>query len=362
MIKESGSKNTLNQKKLYANKPSAYFFISAHGAYGDSAVDWPKSSEDDPADKATKLRKFIVPEGIRLIFFDKSEMLLSSSIDDIILNENFMKPSLIQRKTHRKMTPVVLFSELKGKTTSIDVNDALDKTILNSTHHLFRKFIVEQKTQATVSDILKDIQLEDYIDEFNANGITHVDDLVILTNKDLIDLGLKFRGKKRLLNKIALLKDMKYSLSIYDSGMECVNLSLVWDHELTGSRTAMKLGIYPLPNNKLNSSSYSSLHDTDGEIIEREIFNGGFIPDIDYKGNLRYYTNPMRQWNLFSGQSVSLATLVEMLPKGTEKHPCVYFISACRVISDDSKSTLKGLVRQHSDSVHKPFIQRQLSE
>ena len=364
MIQESGSKNTLDQKKLYVNKPSAYFFISAHGAYGDSAVDW-KEYPSAAGGPGVKLRKFIVPEGIRLIFFDKSEMLLSSSIDDIILNENFMKPSLIQRKTYRKITPVVLFSELKGKTTSIDVNDALDKTILNSTYHLFRKFIAQQKTQATVSDILKDVQLEDYIDEFNSNGITHVDDLVLLTNKDLIDFGLNLGPRKRLLKKIALLKDIKYSLSIYDSGMECVNLSLVWDHELSGSRPAMKLGIYPLPNTKLNSTSYRSLHDADGEIIEHEIFNGGFIPDVDCKGNLIYYTNSMLQWNMFSGQSVPISSLVEMLPKGTEKHPCVYFVSACRGISGDllrQKSDMKGLVRQHSDSVHKPFIQRQLSE
>jgi len=353
IARESSNKNTHDQIELYKNKPSSYFFISAHGSYDMSSFS-----------TTSGVNTFTIPEGIRLVFFDKSEINLASSIDKIVTSDAFMKPSLIQRKTYRKITPIVLFSELQEGSITIDVCDALDKTILNKTYQQFRKFIAEQKadeSHITVLDILKDIDLQEYIDTFHSNGITHSDDLASLKDSDLIDFGINEPVRSQMLHKFNELKNSKYKLSIYDSNMECTNLSLYWNPEI-GDGNIMKLGVYPLPNSELQHNSNSHLKDGNGEIIHHKIFSGGFMPDEDYKGNFRNYTDPMIQWNLFSDSITELSELINYLPKGTLHHPCVYFVSACRSISDEFKPRFKGLVRQHSNTVHRQFFERQLSD
>ena len=55
--RESGDENTLRKKSLYKKKPSSYFVIASHGVYRETSF-----TEGDT------LSKFIVPDGIRLIF------------------------------------------------------------------------------------------------------------------------------------------------------------------------------------------------------------------------------------------------------------------------------------------------------
>ncbi len=351
--RESGDENTLGKKSLYTKKPSSYFVIASHGVYRETTF---KAGDE--------LSKFIVPDGIRLIFFDRSEINLSSIIDMIPNHEDFMKPSLIQRKTYRKITPAVLFSELKDGQVMININDAINKTIYNRTHQVFHEFLRQQKRNKdqnrTISKILTDIRLEKSIELFHSNGFTHYDNIVNMDLKDLTDLGLKKIYAKRLLRKISELKKKEYGLSIYNSGMECVDLSLLWNHELSKTKF-MKVGIYPLPNTDLTSKE--SLHNEDGSVIKENIFKGSFMPYKDVRtGKIVNYTNAMQQWNTFSNLRTLLSDLINYLPRGTVEHPCVYFISACRQIGRNLIDEKKGLLRQHSSKQHSEFVKRQLSE
>ena len=105
-----------------------------------------------------------------------------------------------------------------------------------------------------------------------------------------------------------------------------------------------------------------SLKNENGELIEEEIFKGSFMPKIDKSSRVSYYTNSQEQWNTFSRKKSLLSKIVPLLPRGTEEHPCVYFVTACRLITPDLGYTKTGLIRQHSDKEHRSFIMRQLSE
>lgn len=364
LTKKVWAEPTLDQKELHVNKPSAYFLISAHGSYDVNVSHRTGEVIEE---------KFTVPNGVRLIFFDRSEKNVSSIIDEIVNHADFMKPSLIQRKTYRRITPAFLFSELIGGNTSIDILDAFEKTIISKTHHMFHAFIYAQNSNAkddnTVLPVLQELGMEKYSDNFIRAGITKISELHSLNSTDLKHMGIApLMPRKHMITKFKTLKDPRYSLSIYDSGMDCHNLTLQWNPEL--GEDYMKLGVYPLPNKDLQKPT-EDLEDANGNLIKSDVFKGGFMPENSWDG-FRINTDGMSLWNLFGKRTTELKEFVSLLPVGTVEHPCVYFVSACRSVrhgtSDAERAygeTLtnnKGMIRQHSENAHKPFLTRTLTD
>lgn len=343
---ESGS-----EPLYFADKPSSFFFISAHGLYRTLV------------ERGNEINTFYVPDGMRIIYLDRSEKSLVSDIDNLLKDPDFMKTSLIQRKNFRKICPAIIFSKLSEGTTAVNVNDIINKTIFNRIHALLRTFISSQKefTKKPISELLEDIGLGGLTETFYSYGITHVNDFIKLNKKDLASMSIHLDDIKKIIeyNKIYNEENSDYKISIYDSKTACTDLELTWDSSL-GTKY-QKVGIYPLPNRDLSSNE--SLTDEYGDVKEAHVFDGGFIPDIDYKTKKpKYWTNGWHQWNLFHNTSIKLSKLVEMLPTGTVEHPCVYFVSACRSLDKNIKKKFKGILRQHSDKIQKPIVRRQISE
>ena len=351
MEQESGEHHTLHKRSLYRHKPSSFFNIAAHGSYPDEAFD-----SDD-------VKTFVIPDGVRLVFFDQSEKSLASTIDVLFMDDDFMKPNLIQKKSYRRITPAVLFSQLKATHIMHDLQNVIDNTIFGRTHQILHEFKKQQqyvRPEITVSELLTELSMTEYIDVFLSQGISHINDIKHRDISELRQIGLPYYSAQKI---HTILQDYvhaeKQQISIYNSKMNCPDLSLSWLPEL-GKSKYIKLGIYPLPSRELSSGK--SLQNESGELIEEEVFKGSFMPKVNKLSQANYYTNPLEQWNTFSRKKSLLSDIVPLLPRGTEEHPCVYFITACRLITHSMSHTKKGLVRQHSDREHRSFIMRQISD
>lgn len=351
MEKESSKDHTLNRRALYRHKPCSFFNIAAHGSYLDKAFD------------GDNVNTFLIPDGIRLVFFDQSERSLASTIDNLFINDDFMKPNLIQKKSYRRITPALLFSQLKATHIMHDLQNVIENTIFGRTHQILNEFRKQQEyvqPEFTISELFTELGMTSDIDLFLSQGISHINDIKNKSISELQKIGLSYYPARKLY--IILQKhvdEQKQRISIYNSKMNCPDLSLSWQPEL-GKSKYIKLGIYPLPSKELSSDI--SLQNENGELIEEEIFKGSFMPKIDKSSRVSYYTNSQEQWNTFSRKKSLLSEIVPLLPRGTEEHPCVYFITACRLITPDLGHTKTGLIRQHSDKEHRSFIMRQLSE
>ena len=386
--------------QLYSNKPSAYFTIRAHGGYshGDTKTsikrdinaiefmidDHIKDVQEQGVElekkwlkeKRTKLKKlqekysklhgdnpwegeydrFIVPEGIRLVFLDNSLNTLTTNIDKTLFTPEFYKNSLIHRVSYQSMSPVSIFSTIKnessGRVSKIDICKFLNNSVLPSK---FTNTYMNWK----------------------------------INNREELRNNIEFYEYNRG-HPMSLIAGSIYSCSnsIYDSGMECSNLHLDWipkagDDEHGQFR--VKIGVYPLPNDLLtietqNPKTIITDNAAGKKAYKRftttKAFEGGFMPckitegdglvrdtydfdidetDFDNK-QVSYITQPDIIWDGYGDKSSQLKDFVKLLPRGTREHPCVYFIVSCRnVRSDDSSYNidpqLGRSLRAHSDRI-----------
>ena len=85
------------------------------------------------------------------------------------------------------------------------------------------------------------------------------------------------------------------------------------------------------------------------------------MTDDDYqKDRVNYTSNAMEMWHIYGDKMSLLKDFVQLLPRGTREHPCVYFMNTCRsVMSDSSASNIEPDVgralRVHSNTVQETY-------
>ena len=370
----------------YRNKPVAYYTIRAHGGYShgetkiflkyeisslESAIEEHIRNAGPSGEKVTvesalflkKQRKelellkkryqklkgenpyegeqdtFIVPEGIRLIFLDKSLNTLRVDADQFLFKPEFYTNSLTDRDTYQSISPITLFSTIKdspsGSISKIDICKFLNNKTLPS------KF-----TTNYINWRIK-----------TRNEVRNSSDFFHYSGKH------PFHEISSFLNSC--------SNSIYDSGMECSNLELTWRPSVGSGENLrrVKVGIYPLPSDSLIKEAQNSKPLVKGmeaafkRFEKFKSFDGAFMPydpsmtNDDYlKGNVDYTDLSQDMWLIYGNKTSQLKTLVQQLPRGTREHPCVYFMNTCRnVMNDSSASNIDRDVgislRTHSDTV-----------
>jgi len=282
---------------------------------------------------------FIVPEGIRLIFLDKSLNTLRVDVDQFLFKPEFYINSLTDRDTYQSISPITLFSTIKdspsGSISKIDICKFLNNKTLPS--------------------------------KFTTNYINWR----IRTRSEVRNNSDFFHySRKHPFDEIGTFLN-SCSNSIYDSGMECSNLTLTWQPSVGSgeNKRRVKVGIYPLPSDSLIKEAQNSKPFVKGmeEAFKRfeqfKSFNEGFMPsdpsmtNDDYlKGNVDYTDLSQDMWLIYGNKTSQLKTLVQQLPRGTREHPCVYFMNTCRsVMNDSSASNIDRDVgislRTHSDRV-----------
>ena len=136
--------------------------------------------------------------------------------------------------------------------------------------------------------------------------------------------------------------------------MECSNLTLTWA-PVIGSKAEdkrrVKVGIYPLPSESLNKEAQNPKIKVSGmeyafeSFKHHKSFADGFMPsdpsmtNDDYMiGNVEYITDAWKMWNIYGDKSSELKDFVQLLPRGTREHPCVYFMNTCRSVMSDSSA------------------------
>ena len=362
--------------ELYKDKPVAYFTIRAHGTYyhGETKVflnNMAKSIKADidnsPAEgekgynakyvtglkaelkeytsRISKLKgrnpyegeqdTFIVPDGVRLIFLDSALHTLPIKIDKFLFNPDFYRNSLIDRSSYSSISPVTLFSTIRnnasGSISKIDICKFLNNTVLPST---FTNIYMDWKlsNRARLHDKLKEIGAPPLRPNQKNDSV------------------------------------LSCSNSIYDSGMECSNLTLSWRPYAGHNR--VKIGIYPLPtdslwgetqNPKSIPANKTEAHDYKWQ--HTKAFDKAFMPENPYLTEedynefvTMYQMRPTDMWERYGNKSSELKDFVRALPRGTREHPCVYFMVTCRDVNADSAagtidSDLVKSLRTHSDTV-----------
>ena len=385
---------------LYSDKPAAYFTIRAHGGYshGDTksfirhdinAIEFmiddhikdvreqgaeldeqwlseQRAELEELKEKYSRLKgdnpwegeydRFIVPEGIRLVFLDNSLHTLSTDIDKIVFTPDFYKDSLIDRMSYESIAPISIFSTIKNqpydRVSKIDICKFLNNRVLPS------KFVNTYMNWK-------------------------------ISNRKNLRNNLEFY-RYHTGNPLALIADSlnTCSNSIYDSGMECSNLHLDWNPvagDPINGQFRVKVGVYPIPNDLLTIEAQNPktliTSDAVGEKAYKRFtttksFEGGFMPckiredaesikdrydfnidETDYdKKQVSYITQPDIMWSGYGDKSSQLKDFVKLLPRGTREHPCVYFMISCRGVRNDDSSNnvdpqLGRSLRTHSDTV-----------
>jgi len=369
-----------DEPELYKDKPVAYFTIRAHGTHhhgetkifltnmantvkadiDDSPVEGEKgynakyvtdlkATLKDYNNRIRKLKgrnpyegeqdRFIVPDGVRLIFLDNTLHTLSITIDKFLFNPEFYKNSLIDRSSYSSISPVTLFSTIRNNTagsiSKIDICKFLNNNVIPST---FTNIYMKWK----------------------------------LSNRGkLYDKLKKIGGPLPPINNM-IDSVLSCSNSIYDSGMECSNLTLSWVPY--AGRDRVKIGIYPLPNDSLwaevqnpKSIPVNKTQERDYKWQNTKAFDNAFMPE---NPNLTewhvaefytmYQTHPNDMWKKYGNKSSELKDFVISLPRGTIEHPCVYFMVTCRGVHADSSSDtvdvdLVKSLRTHSDTVQASY-------
>ena len=350
----------------YKDKPVAYYTIRAHGGYSHGetkkfiekdiraleydiqdhkkeAVLWETEINKEyiqRLEKELKLLKkrydrltgdnpyegeqdtFIVPEGIRLVFLSKSLTTLPSSTDKFLFKPEFYTNSLTDRNSYQSISPITIFSAIKnnpsGSVSKIDICKFLNNKTLPS------KFTTNYMNWR----ISRRDNTRENSDFFRYSGAHPYDEIG------------------------SLLRNC--SNSIYDSGMECSNLTLTWA-PVIGSKAEdkrrVKVGIYPLPSESLNKEAQNPKIKVSGmeyafeSFKHHKSFADGFMPsdpsmtNDDYMiGNVEYITDAWKMWNIYGDKSSELKDFVQLLPRGTREHPCVYFMNTCRSVMSDSSA------------------------
>ena len=367
-----------DEPELYKDKPVAYFTIRAHGAHhhGETKIflnNMAKSIkadiDDSPVEgekgynakyvtdlKATlkdynnRIRKlkglnpyegeqdrFIVPDGVRLIFLDNTLHTLSLTIDKFLFNPDFYRNSLIDRSSYSSISPVTLFSTIRNNTagsiSKIDICKFLNNNVIPST---FTNIYTEWKLSNRA-------KLYDKLKKLGVSPLQFLNDFVL-----------------------------SCSNSISDSGMECSNLTLSWTPYAGHNR--VKIGIYPLPNDRLWTETQNPKSIPANKTQERDYkwqytkaFDNAFMPENPNlteedvgKFYTLYQTRADDMWKMYGNKASELKDFVISLPRGTIDHPCVYFMVTCRGVHSDSVSdtidmdVVKSL-RTHSDTVQASY-------
>ena len=283
---------------------------------------------------------FIVPEGIRLVFLTKSLTTLPSSTDKFLFKPEFYTNSLTDRNSYQSISPITIFSAIKndpsGSVSKIDICKFLNNKTLPSkftTNYMNWRISRRDNTREN----------SDYFRYSRAHPYHEM---------------------------ASLLRNC--SNSIYDSGMECSNLTLTWA-PVIGSKAEdkrrVKVGIYPLPSKSLNKEAQNpkipirGMEDAFEMFQHNKAFADGFMPsdpsktnDDFMRGDVEYIIDPRDMWDIYGDKSSELKEFVHLLPRGTREHPCVYFMNTCRsVLSDSSARNIDPDVgrslRTHSDTV-----------
>lgn len=375
-------------KSIQKGKPVAYFTIRAHGGYSHGETkkaikhdmtslksmieeyqsdavasgikideEWLQRKTQELAaiqKRYDKLRgenpyegeqdTFIVPEGVRLVFLNQSLTTIPIDTDKFLFKPEFYTNSLTDRNNYQSISPISLFSTIKhspsGSPSKIDICKFLNHRVLPSK---FTTNYMNWKIQSRE-------QIREHLDFFHYTSSPPFDEI-----------------------KTSL---ESCSNSIYDSGMECSNLQLTWTPSIGSEdidKKRVKIGIYPLPSDSLIKEAQSPKTTVTGmetafERFKRfKSFAGGFMPtdptmtdDDDQEGRIDYTSNPMEMWHIYGEKMSELKDFVQLLPRGTREHPCVYFMNTCRnVLSDSSASNIDPEVgrslRAHSDTVQEAY-------
>jgi hypothetical protein len=319
-------------EQWWLNKPLGYFAIFSHGSYQIL----------EPIDAVD----FVVPDGIRIVMFEKTGKGVHFSIDSMLSDPEFMDNSCVQWLLDRSITPAYLFSYqgYLGERINFDICQVCTMQ-------------------------LKPCKMCQILQQF-----------------------------KR--------KSPNCSFSIYDSGSVCANLGIIWDSKIgseSSKLTLTKLGIYKLPNNELSlysddipsDSSKEKLYSKYPKWEEENAFRGSFMPmDISVYSTLgiikttdkileenrqhkstaammkgydheiprilpdRIETDPSIIWDKYGNKNSTLHHIIYNVPRGTVEHPMVYFVDACRTAFPSQLP----LLRQYSEYQAKPILDRVLTQ